>query len=129
VAEVAGSSPIILIASPSRARRIQLRLCNVADPGFQVMGSAAVAADELIAVASNGLASALDPAPRIDASTQGVLNMDDASPAQIGAGGTLASGATRSLFQTDTIALRLIFECSWALRTPAALAWVEDVIW
>jgi Phage capsid family len=130
VAAVAGNSQIILVASPSRARRMKLRLASVIDPGFTIMGSAAVGANDLIAIASNGLASAADPTPRVTTSTQASVVLDDATPpGQLVVGASTASGPARSMWQADNVGLRVIFEVSWALRSPTALAWTQNVIW
>jgi hypothetical protein len=129
VATVAGNSPIAVIVSPARARRMKLRLLSAADPGFEVFASNGVGANELVAVASNGIVSACDPVPRFDASDQGTIVMDDTAPAQLVDAGGVAAGGTRSLWQADSIALRMIYECSWARRSDSAVAWVEDVIW
>jgi hypothetical protein len=128
VAGVAGNSPIAVIAAPARAIRLRLRLLTAGDVGFEIFGSNGVAADELVAIATNGIVSACDPVARFDASDQGTLVMDDA-PSQIGDGGLMAGGGVRSLFQTDSVALRMIYECSWARRADAAVAWLEDLIW
>jgi hypothetical protein len=128
VATVAGNSPIILAASPARARRMKLRLASVIDPGFTIMGSAAVGATDLIAIASNGIVSATDPTPRVSASTQAAHVLDTA-PGQLVVGASTASGPAQSSWQTDGISLRVIFECSWALRSTNALAWITAATW
>jgi Phage capsid family len=128
VAAVSGNNPIAVVAAPARAIRMKLRFMSAADPGFAIFGSNGVAADEVIAIAVNGIVSACDAVVRFSTSNQGTLVMDDA-PAQIGDGGVMAGGGARSLFQTDSIALRMIYECSWARRADAAVAWLEDCTW
>jgi hypothetical protein len=130
VADIAGNNEIVVIAAPSRARRLRLRMQG-RDWGFTLLSSSALAADELIAVATNGLISALDPAARFDVSTQVALHMEDTSPQPISLASTVGDIAypVRSLWQTDSLGLRLIMEVSWGLRDPGALAWIEDVIW
>jgi hypothetical protein len=123
VAGVAGNAPIIFVASPAQA--IALRLQARTDFNFDVLASAALPPGMIICIAANALASAIDATPRISVGTDTALVMqDDTMPAEFGAGGPL-----RSLFQTDSLALRLILEVSWALRNPAALAWSESVLW
>jgi hypothetical protein len=128
VATVANNNPVVVVAAPGRARRLKLRLANVADPGFEVMASAAVGADEIVAVASNGLISAVDPVPRIETGFQGTLVMNSTAAELVASGGVVGSPA-RSLWQTDSLGLRLILECNWGLRSSAALAWAENVVW
>jgi hypothetical protein len=128
VAVVAANNPIVVIASPARARRLKLRLANSADPGFEIMASSAVGAAEIVAIASNGLISACDPVPRISVSTEGALVMNTVAAEVVNAAGTVGA-PTRSLWNTDSVAVRLILECNWALRSSAALAWVGSVAW
>jgi hypothetical protein len=104
-------------------------LLTAGDVGFEIFGSNGVAADELIAIATNGIASACDPVPRFDVSNQGVLVMDDAAPGQLVSADGTAAGPARSLFQTDSLALRMVWECSWGRRADAAVGWIEDCIW
>ena len=127
VSAVAANSPIIVIAAPARARRMRLRMLG-RDLGFSILPSAAVGANELIAIATNCLVSACDPVPIFDSSIDAsVVMADDAG--DIVSGGNPTAGTARSLFQSDTIALRLRFKVAWGLRSATGLAWVEDVIW
>jgi hypothetical protein len=128
VAAVAGNNPIIIVADSARARRMKLRLANVVDPGFEIMASAAVGAAELVAIASNGLISAIDPVPRIETSFQGTLVMNSTAAELVTSGSAVGTPA-RSLWQSDSVGLRLVLEVNWGLRSSAALAWVENVIW
>jgi hypothetical protein len=127
VANVAGNSPIILVAAPKQA--VSLRLRKLPDFPFEILASSALTAGTVIAIAPNGIASAVDAAPVIETSTETLLNFDDASPAQIGTGGTLATGSTRSVWQTDAIALKLTLSVAWGARTDAAIAWTSSVVW
>jgi hypothetical protein len=35
----------------------------------------------------------------------------------------------RSLFQTDSLALRMIMQCNWTLRRTGTLAWTQSITW
>jgi hypothetical protein len=118
--------PIMFITSPERAVAISLRARR--ELPFAVLGSHAVAADDLIAIAVHGLASAVDPVPEIDASRMATVHMNDTPAAIVDAGGTVAA-PTRSLWQSDTVGLKLRFGASWALRDPRALAWLSTTRW
>jgi hypothetical protein len=65
VAGVAGNGEIILIAAPKTA--VSLRLRALPDFPFEILSSSALTAGTVIAVAANALASAVDPAPTIEA--------------------------------------------------------------
>ena len=130
VAPVAGNVPIIIVASPAQAAALRV-LWNRANLDYEVLSSSGLAAGVVVAIAPNALVSAIDPAPRFDVSTQSTLHMEDTTPLAIGTAGTppTVAAPTRNLFQTDTLALRLRMEVSWALRNAGALAWLENVTW
>jgi hypothetical protein len=128
VAGVAGMS-IAFVASPAAAVKIALR----AGPEFRfpVLASNGLAAGFVMAVALPALASAVDPAVRIDASAESLVHMEDTTPLQIGVSATpnTVSAPTRSLFQTDAIGFRIILEASWGLRAANAVSWTEAITW
>jgi hypothetical protein len=99
-----------------------LRLRTVFFP-FEVLASAALPDKTVIAIAGNALASAVDAVPRLDIGDQGTIVMAD------DAGAVMASAPTRSLWQTDTVSLRMRMEVSWGLRAAAGLAWTQNVVW
>jgi hypothetical protein len=59
----------------------------------------------------------------IDASTQAVVHAETAPASDVGGG--VAVRPVRSMFQTDTVALRLTWGLSWALRDSRAIAWIQ----
>jgi hypothetical protein len=125
VAPVAGNGSIVLIASPDAAVAMMLRLPErVAWP---ILTSGSLAVRTVIAVASNAIVSALEGSPQLDASTQAEFVRDTAPVSPDAAPG--ASQVVGSLYQTDQVALRLRWPISWALRTPAGLAWMTGVNW
>ena len=67
---------VVFIASPGRAVTLALRVQR--EPPLSVLASLAVAADDLIAVVGNGLASAIDAVPEIEASRLATVHMDTA---------------------------------------------------
>jgi hypothetical protein len=125
VAPVAGSAPIVIVASPRQAAAIRLRYPTL---GYEVFSSSGLAAGVLAAIATNAVASAVDPAPRLDMSRETLLHMDTAPSPISTTGGAPFTAPMRSMFQTDTNALRLILEVSWGLRTTG-LAWTSGVTW
>jgi hypothetical protein len=129
VAPVAGANPIVLVLAPPQGRRLKLRMAGRGDLGFDVLISSALTEKAVVAVATNCLASALDPTPRLDVSSQTVLNFDDSSPQDIVTNGTPAAGSTKSLFQIDVLALKMVLRVCWGLRSASGLSWLEDTIW
>ena len=69
--------------------------------------------------------------PRFEISDQATLHMEDTSPVNIGTGGTppVVAAPVQSMFQTDSLALRLILPMNWAMRRQGVVAWVAGVTW
>lgn len=127
VAPVAGASPIVLIASPVQAYRLRLHP-NIGN-AFQIFASAGLAANTLIAIASNCFVSALGEVPRIEEAREATLHMSD-TPAQLVTGTTpTVATPSRSLWQTDSVGLRIILDISFALRNIGGLAWMTSTLW
>jgi hypothetical protein len=69
-------------------------------------------------------------AMRFEISDQATLHMEDSAPLDLvsGSPGTAAS-PQRSLFQTDSLALRMILPMNWGVRRPGMIAWVQNITW
>ena len=69
--------------------------------------------------------------PRFEISDQATLHMEDTAPENIGMAGTPAvvAAPVQSMFQTDSLALRLILPMNWAMRRQGVVAWVAGVTW
>jgi Phage capsid family len=69
--------------------------------------------------------------PRMEISDQATLHLEDTAPADIvsGPSGTpVAATPVKSMFQTDSLALRLILMMNWVMRRPV-VAWTSSVAW
>jgi hypothetical protein len=53
----------------------------------------------------------------------------DTSAGDITTAGVASAGAVKSLWQTDSVALKCIMEISWGLRAPGAVAHMSSVLW
>ena len=69
--------------------------------------------------------------PRFEISDQATLHMEDTAPTDISTAGTPAVVAfpAKSMFQTDSMALRLIMPMNWVFRRTGTVAWVAGVTW
>jgi hypothetical protein len=74
IAPVAGNGEIVLVAAPAQAVAIQLRLPSAVT--WPVLTSAGLPPKTVIAVAVNGLVSAIDGAPAIDASQEAEIHRE-----------------------------------------------------
>jgi len=113
--------PGIYVMSPTRALMAELRSPHGLDP-LTVIGSYAFHGSDIVAaVAPNAIVSVFGDAPEIDVSTESALQMDTLPTA-----GTLPSA---SVWQKDSIAIRLRVPVTWALRSAAGLAWLTATGW
>ena len=123
VAVVAGNSktPFNLVGSPQRAFVLQMRFIRggetPAESANTVFGSSAMGND-LMAIASDALASAIGLDPVIETSIAATLQMDTA-PQPVG-----SVGPERSVWQTDSVAVKMRWPVSWVLRDPRGVAWL-----
>lgn len=67
---------------------------------------------------------------RFEISDQATLHMEDTTPLDLvsGSPGTVAA-PQRSLFQTDSLALRMVFPINWSFRRTGMVAWTQNVNW
>jgi hypothetical protein len=124
VSPYAGNNQIAFVAAPSQAIAVNLRL----RPRYSVMASNALPAKSVVCVATPALVSVTEAGPQIDASTETLVQEADPAQAIVLPNGAVASN-TRSVFQTDSVSLRLRLPITWALRVPGALAWMSAVNW
>jgi hypothetical protein len=121
VSAVGGNGPFVLVGAPGRIATMVMRF--VLQPGnVSVLAANAMGAD-LMCCAPNAVVCALSPNPTIESAAAGELHMEGAAPLPIVNGGAPAAPA-RSLFQTDSVALKMRWPVTWALRDPRAIAWL-----
>jgi hypothetical protein len=99
--------------------------------GWPIIQSTNIPADRVIALDSADFMTATGDTPMFSVSDQAVLHMEDTTPLAIGTVGTPASVAapTRSLWQTDSIGLRMVMDLNWAMRRTGVVAWSETFAW
>jgi len=128
VAASGGRDPC-LFGSVSQITKLSL----LAPPKFDlpVFASSAIPDKTLIAVDAAGFVTGFQPIPQFDASQETAIHEEDTTPLPIGTPGTPATVAapTRSLWQTDVIALRMKLFCAWAMRAPGLVQQVANTTW
>jgi hypothetical protein len=122
VAPVAGNGNIVLVGSPDVTAGLRLWLRQA--PEYPVLTSSSLAPKTLIAVAAAALVSAIEGVPELAAARDAAIQRDTV-PGDIGSAG----GPSVSMFQLDSVALRLLWPITWCLRTPTAVAWVTAITW
>jgi hypothetical protein len=114
----------LYIVSPQRLVRLRVKAPLLVN-SLDFAASAAVPADRIIAVEPGAIISAVDM-PDLDFSTQATLHMDT-EPLPIRDSGVAAP--VRSLWQTASMALRIIQEMAWAKRRAGAVAYLDGASW
>jgi hypothetical protein len=100
--------------------------------GYPVVVSSTVPAGMVVLINADDLMVVQGDTPRFDVSDQATLHFEDTTPLQIttGAqGSAVAATPVRSMFQTDSLALRMILPMNWAMRRAGSVAWVTGVTW
>jgi HK97 family phage prohead protease len=95
-----------------------------------IIDSATVPSKTVVLIDASDFVTMQGDAVRMELSDTATLHMEDTNPLDLvsGSPGTVAS-PQRSLFQTDSIALRMIAPLNWAIRRPGTVAWTQSVTW
>jgi HK97 family phage major capsid protein len=98
---------------------------------YPILTSTTVTAGQLILVDAADFFSATGDEPRFDVNDSATLHMEDTTPLALSAAGSpnTVAAPIRSLWQTDTIGIRMIMELNWAMRRSGVIAWTETVVW
>lgn len=99
--------------------------------GYPVAQSATVPNGTVALVDAADFFSATGDEPRFEVSDQAVLHMEDTAPLAISATGApnTVAAPIRSMFQTDSLALRMILDLNWTMRRAGMVAFVTAVTW
>jgi hypothetical protein len=99
--------------------------------GRPVIQSGTVPVGVVICVDAADYVSVSGDAPRFEISDQATLHMEDTNPLQLASAGTppTVAAPAQSMFQTDSLALRLILPLNWTMRRAGVVAWVAGVTW
>jgi hypothetical protein len=125
-AAIGGNANIALVASPDAAVALRLRLPQTVE--WPVLTSSSLAARTVIMVAMSAVVSAVEGTPEITASQEASLHRDTAPSDIVGSAGAVSSPVV-TMYQTDSVALRLRWPISWARRDARGIAWMSAVNW
>lgn len=113
----------VLICGPAEAARISIWAPQLAIP---VLVSAQCPPGRLIGLDSAQFASGEGPLI-VDAGKDATLHMEDTAPLPIVDAAGVTASPVRSLWQTDSLALRALGFISWRMRGP--VAYIDGVMW
>jgi HK97 family phage prohead protease/HK97 family phage major capsid protein len=94
-----------------------------------IIDSATVPAKTMILVDAADFVVAGGEAPRMEMNDSATLHMEDTSPAELVASPSTVAAPQRSLFQTDSLALRMVLPLNWVQRRAGTVAWTSSVTW
>lgn len=99
--------------------------------GWPVIQSTNTPVTRMMALDAADFVTATGDTPRFDVSDQAVIHMEDTTPAAIGTAGTpnVVAAPVRSLWQTDTLGVRMILDINWGMRRSGVVAWSETFSW
>jgi HK97 family phage major capsid protein len=99
--------------------------------GYPVIVSGTVTADRVFLVDAADFVSVSGDEPEFLVSDQATLHMEDTTPLAIGTAGTpnTVAAPVRSLFQTDTIGIRMVLPLNWAMRRAGVISITDTVTW
>jgi hypothetical protein len=118
------SQDMVIITTPKLGEKIAL----VPNFTHTVLTSAAIAAGTVIAIVPSGLASGHDGTITIDVVTEPAVHMEDTTPTDISTSGSAVAYPTVSMFQTESLAVKVRGWCAWAVH-PGSVAWISGASW
>jgi HK97 family phage prohead protease/HK97 family phage major capsid protein len=129
---------LVLIMNPREARYISMTpgpngvfgwASNILSE-FTIIRSTNVTAGSIYMIDAADFVSVAG-APDFDVSEQAVLHAEDTTPAHIGVAGApnVVAAPTYSMFQTDSIAIRMLMDLTWAMRRTGMVKFITGADW
>jgi hypothetical protein len=121
------SDRMVIVAAPAQATVLRL----LASPQFTntIIGTSAVTDKSIVAVDPAAIATGFDGVPTIETSTETVQQLESATPLPIVDGSSTPAPGTMSMWQTDTIAIRVRMKCCWGVLASGAVQLINSVTW
>lgn len=91
-----------------------------------IVESTNATAARLIAIRNSDLATAMGDMPEFDISEQATIHMEDTTPLEIVSGtGPTTADPVRSLWQTNSIGIRMMMDVSWVMGRTGMVQWIN----
>lgn len=99
--------------------------------GYPVILSTTQTAGTVMLIDAADFFSATGDEPNFDVNDTATLHMEDTTPLAIGTAGTpnVVAAPVRSLWQTDSIGIRMRMDVNWAMRRTGVVAYVTATTW
>jgi hypothetical protein len=83
----------------------------------------------VIAIDTADFVTGTGDTPMFEASDQATIHMSD-TPLEIVSGtGPTTADPVRSMFQTNSVALKMMMDVTWNMRRTGMVQWIENVTW
>ncbi|WEK05759.1 MAG: phage major capsid protein [Candidatus Devosia phytovorans] len=101
------------------------------EAGITPIASTNVPAGRLIMLDAADFATAAGDQPEFDVSEEAVIHAEDTSPQQISTAGSpnAVAAPVISMFQTASVALRMLLDVTWGMRRPGMIQWIDGADW
>lgn len=127
---------IVVLMNPTQGLNMSLMEGPVGDPNWlerikdrvSFIESTNVPAGRLIAIRASDFAGA-GGNPDFDVSEQATIHMEDTTPLEIVAGTPTVADPVRSLWQTNSVGIRMLMDVSWVMRRDGMVQWVNGTSW
>jgi Phage capsid family len=113
-----GTHPVFVCAPPQAAT---LRLRAGAQFTYPILTSGALANGTIACLEISSFVSAFGSVPEFEIADQTALHEEDTSPAAL-----LTAAPVRSLWQTNSSALRMRLECAWGVRATGHIQLIQS---
>jgi HK97 family phage major capsid protein len=129
---------LVLVMNPAQARRLRMQpgpdgtfgWAGTIMDEFAVMSSTSITAGTVIMLDAADFLTAAGDTPEFDVSESAVLHMEDTTPLEIVSGtGPTTADPVRSMFQTATMALRMLLDITWAMPRTGMIQYTTGVTW
>jgi HK97 family phage major capsid protein len=99
--------------------------------GYPIISTTTGLNDMMALIDAADFITATGDTPQFSVSDQAVLHMEDTTPAQISTVATpnAVAAPVRSLWQTDSMAIRMIMDINWAKRRTGIFQWTDTMAW
>lgn len=128
VVTAGGSGNVTFIMNPIRVARLRIK-APLLFANLDIASSAAVPVDRVIAADGAGLLVAIDDAPDILVAQNPVIHMSDTPLEIVSHTGPTTADPVRSLWQTASLAIRVIHDLAFAKRRATAVAYLDGATW
>lgn len=127
-AVASGNGSVTFVVAPKRLARLRIKAPDLV-PVLDIVASAAVPADRIVAVDGASLLVSIDDAPDIHKADHATLHMSDTPLEIVSHTGPTTADPVRSLWQTDSVGIRVIHELQFVKRRGDAAAYLDGATW